>query len=369
MKIKIITCHDVYNYGASLQAYALQTYLITEGHDVEIIDYKPDYMRVHYKFWYVPRSSRYYTLTKKNVLFRFLLCCYFAPKRFATYGRKRKFDSFTRQYLHLTRRYNSYQELVSDPPASDVYIAGSDQIWNCALPNGKDPAYFLQFGGKDVRRISYAASFAIADIPAECQLMMKDWLDGFSAISVREATGLTILDTMHLKGVNVLDPVFLLSREQWSLFAKRKYQQYGKYILVYDLALGDKQLRDEAIRLSSLWDIKLLAVGGLQKCSYADVNVLNAGVDDFVGLIRDACFVISDSFHATAFSLIFHRPFSVFYKRNNGSRIVDILHYLHLEKCLNQTTSSSDIDWNMVDARLGVMVQESKNFLSANLRR
>ena len=150
MRIKTITCHDVYNYGAALQAYALQTFLLNQGHDVEIIDYKPDYQCIHYKFWHVPKNSRYYTRAMKSNVLRFLLCCYFAPKRFSTWGRKLRFDAFKKQCLHCTHRYKSYQELVASPPDGDIYMAGSDPIWNSVLPTGQDPSFCVQCGPGDV---------------------------------------------------------------------------------------------------------------------------------------------------------------------------------------------------------------------------
>ncbi|MBO8432153.1 MAG: polysaccharide pyruvyl transferase family protein [Bacteroidetes bacterium] len=368
MKIKIITCHDVYNYGASLQAYALQTYLIAEGYDVEIIDYKPDYMRVHYKFWYVPRGSRYYTLAKKNIFFRFLLCCYFAPKRFATYGRKRKFDTFTRQYLHLTRRYNSYQELVSDPPAADVYIAGSDQIWNCALPNGKDPAYFLQFGDEDVRRISYAASFAIPEVPKEYHSQIQTWLSGFSAISVRELTGVSILKGLGFCGTSVLDPVFLLPVDTWlSFISRKKNMGQAKYVLVYDLSLSDSRLQAESHRLAAQHGLQIVSIDAARKCPYAQKNLKDADPFDFVRCIYDAEFVVTDSFHATALSLIFNKKFSVFYGQKNISRLQDILHYLGVGDQLNSKNPVYEIDWGKVNSKLSEFRLHSMDFLTKNL--
>ena len=94
MKIKTITCHDVYNYGASLQAYALQTYLTSIGHDVEIIDYLPDYISGRYKFFNILPNSRLYKYAIKNKLFYFLCCLYQVKRKYSTYGRKKVFDSF-----------------------------------------------------------------------------------------------------------------------------------------------------------------------------------------------------------------------------------------------------------------------------------
>ena len=367
MKIKTITCHDVYNYGASLQAYALQQYLLSLGHDVEIIDYKPDYLRVHYNFWYVPENSHYYRKAKKSRLFRFLVCCYFAPTRFATYGRKLQFDAFTRKCLHLTKIYLSYQDLIDNPPAADLYIAGSDQIWNCKLPNGKDPAFFLQFGDRGIKKISYAASFAIPQIPESQKMIMHDWLKSLDAISVREKTGLNILESFNIRGAVVLDPVFLLTKEEWYSFIQSGRIMKSRYILVYDLYPDDEHILHEARRLAVKYDLRIIAVDALSKCRYADKSISNAGPKEFVNLIANAEYVITNSFHATAFSLIFNRKFSVYYKYSNISRISDILSGVGLETQLNADSPNYNIDWDKVNVRLAEMKNESYKFIASNL--
>ena len=368
MNIKTITCHDVYNYGASLQAYALQEYLISKGHDVEIIDYKPDYMRVHYDFWYVPNNSHYYKIAMKSRIIRFMLCCYFAPRRFATYGRKKTFDKFTKKFLRLTRRYNSYEELVANPPAADAYVAGSDQIWNSNLPNGKDPGYFLQFGDEKIKRFAYAASFGIPEIEASHRSTMSKWLKSFDAVSVREKTALDILETLDSEGVNVVDPVFLLNKEQWNKFAGEESYIKEKYILVYDLTLNNEELKVEAQRLSKQYNYRIVAVNGLCKCPYAQMNIANAGPQVFVNLIKNAELVLSNSFHATSFSIIFNRPFVTYYKNKNISRMVDLLDNVDLRSSLNATEPKYEYNWEEVNSKLAKMCAFSYNFIKNNIK-
>lgn len=367
MRIKTITCHDVYNYGAALQAYALQQYLISQGHDVEIIDYKPDYMRVHYKFWHVPQNSHYYNRAMKSNILRFMLCCYFAPKRFSTYGRKLKFDAFKKKCLRCTACYGSHRQLVVEPPVADAYVAGSDQIWNCALPNGKDASYFLQFGDDRTKRISYAASFAISHIPDEFKPQMSKWLSRFDAISVREHTGLSVLESLGTSGTEVVDPVFLLSCEQWIEFAGRERLIKNNYLLVYDLYMNDERLHLEAERLSMQFQLKIVSVDGNLKCTYAQKNISNAGPQEFVNLIANAEYVITNSFHAISFSVIFNRPFAVFYKYTNISRIADVLNHVNLIHFLNVDTPCYEYNWDEVNDRLLQMRIHSCQFLSSNL--
>lgn len=369
MRIKTITCHDVYNYGAALQAYALQQYLLSKGHEVEIIDYKPDYLSLQYKFWNVPKSSHYYDRAMKSNLFRFLLCCYFAPKRYATFGRKRKFDNFKKNNLRCTKRYENYQQLVNCPPQADAYIAGSDQIWNCALPNGKDPSFFLQFGSEKVCRISYAASFSIPEIIDEYIKQIKEWLNSFYAISVRERTGVDILNKLGVDGIEVVDPVFLLSRDDWSVFSGPKKMVDKKYILVYDLYLNDNRLRTEAERLSAEHELAIVSVDAYFKCPYAHKNISSAGPKEFVNLIENADYVITNSFHATAFSVIFNKPFSVYYKYSNISRMADFLQNLEMSYCLNAINPQYNYNWEMINNRLRDMCEHSFCFLSKNLCR
>lgn len=368
MKIKTITCHDVYNYGASLQAYALQYFLMSLGHDVEIIDYKPDYMRNHYKFWYVPKSSRFYEKANKSVLFKFLLCCYFAPMRFSTYGRKNKFDLFRKEFLHLTRRYNIYNELQNYPPDADVYIAGSDQIWNSSLSNGKDPSFFLQFGDKKVKRIAYAASFGIPEIEEKHKAMNRKWLETFDAIAVRESTGVGILKSLGIDGVEVLDPVYLLTKSEWEYLAGEKRIYNNRYLLIYDLCLNDDRLYIEAKKISEKYNLKIISVDGTAKCPYADKNISDAGPREFLNLIKNAEFVITNSFHATSFSIIFHIPFAVFYKYNNISRMHDLLVQLGLINCLNSKENKYTYDWAEIDLLLQSKIFHSKRFLMDNLK-
>ena len=367
MNIKTITCHDVYNYGASLQAYALQEYLISQGHNVEIIDYKPDYMRVHYNFWHVPENSHYYKLAMKSNIIRFLLCCYFAPHRFATYGRKKSFDRFNREFLHFTRRYNSYEELAADAPVADAYVAGSDQIWNSNLPNGKDPGYFLQFGNETTRRISYAASFGIPQVAEEHRIQMNKWMQKFDAISVSEKTALGILKTIGVEGVEVVDPVYLLTKQQWSKFAGEEKMFPQKYILVYDIDLDNDDIRIEAERLSKLHGYKIVAVCALGKNPYAQINIKDAGPQEFVNLIKNAEFVISNSFHATSFSVIFNRPFATFYKKKNVSRMADLLNNTGLEHCLNPVSPDYKFQWDEVNDKLLKMCNNSFNYIKNNI--
>lgn len=139
-----------------MQAYALQTYLKSLGHDVKIIDYKPDYLSQHYRLDVVANPKYDKPLLKQAYLLAKL------PGRLRMLPRKEAFDRFTAAHLDLTARYASNEELKANPPEADVFFAGSDQIWNPLFPNGKDPAFYLDFVQRGTRA-AYAASFSVDD--------------------------------------------------------------------------------------------------------------------------------------------------------------------------------------------------------------
>ena len=232
MKIKTITCHHVYNYGASLQAYALQHYLESLGHDVEIIDFNPWFHRARYNpFWIHPNA---YGISAKIIKMLPIMKYIVAPLQafrkgmFKTWGRKKAFDKFEKQYYNLTNyKYLSSDDLKRNPPVANIYVAGSDQIWNTYYENGKEPAYYLDFGDKKTKRISYAASLATSSIKDGYESFVKDELNKFNAISVREFTGAQVLNQLGLENISVvLDPVFLLDGKDWEKLSMNA-KKYG----------------------------------------------------------------------------------------------------------------------------------------------
>lgn len=368
MKIKTITCHDVYNYGASLQAYALQQYLISKGHSVEIIDYKPDYICRKYNFWHVYASNKLARICIRNFILRFIYCLIYAPVRYRTWQRIFAFNSFTKKNLRLTRRYKNLEELKIFPPEADCYIAGSDQIWNTNLPNGRDNAFFLDFGSENTKRISYAASFGVREIEdvERISLLLKK----FDAVSVRELSGLDILSKLNVPGSQVLDPVYLLDKSQWiTLMKASKVVEKEPYVLVYDIFRKDPRMKEYSVECSKKMNLKLVAVNDSQILPYAK-NIKTAGPVEFIALIKNAKYLISNSFHATSFALIFHVPFIVLFNGNNSSRMEDLLKSVGLSRCFNPSKICIDeieYDWVSIDDKLKKLRLSSDEFLRSAL--
>lgn len=366
MKIKTITCHDVYNSGASLQAFALQHYLESRGHDVQIIDYKPNYLSNHFNLWAI--NPKYNKPLLREAYWMAKL-----PNRIKARARKKPFDQFTHRYLHLTRRYSSVEELQQDPPEADVYIAGSDQIWNTTLNNGTDAAFYLDFGS--ARKISYAASFATPALREGTENFVKHKLKNFNAISVRENSGIGLLKSLGYTGGQVADPVFLLGKKGWDELLNNNQldsqpELKEPYVLIYNFE-PKGPISIVADRLARLIKCKIYSVGPYAM-PYAQKNFVNNGPLDFVALIKGAQCVVSNSFHATAFALIYSRDTFVVNRQDGlNQRMKDLLEDYGLgDRLISPTASDAQliehIDYCKVNPILEKSIANSKDWLDKN---
>ena len=374
MTIKTITCHDVYNYGASLQAFALLHYLETEGHNVEIIDYKPEYIDFPYKISsFVHPGSPVKKYTDWCVVVRLL----YSIKRFLWYlpswKRKKAFDRFTKQYLKLTKKYTNNEDLINNTPEADVYIVGSDQVWNSVtMLNGTDPAFYLQFVPEAKKKISYAASFGATSISELHRSDILKWLSKLDAISVREKAGVDILKRLGLNGTHVCDPVFLLNEKDWRTSLVIPPQRDG-YVLIYNLTTINEQLVKDAQITAKLLGVKLISVSPMS-IREADENLSNVGPDVFVSLIFNASYVFTNSFHATAFSIISHRQFCTYnyHSASNSSRMYSVLSEMGLLERFNVTdieqVLNSPIDYEKRAVAIEQSVNNGREWLLNNIK-
>ena len=360
MKISTITCHDVYNYGASLQAYALMHYLESLGHQVEIIDYKPSYLSGHYQL-----TAAESPLVGNSRIRAILYILAKLPGRLLSRRRKWAFDRFRESQLKLTAtRYSSFAELRDDPPHADCFIAGSDQIWNTLRPNGKDPAFYLMFAPTGTIRASYAASIATDVVEESDQSLMQEGVSALDHASVRESTAVQMLEGMGIGNTtHVLDPVFLVSKETWRDIGSRHHGQ--GYVLVYDFDASDEVERI-ATELAAKRGLQIYSVSQ-GKYAYAHRKFPHAGPADFVSLIRDAQVVVTNSYHAIVFSLIFGVDFYTAGRAENiNSRMSDLLAQFQLDMhALVDMREHGTRIREKLDARLLI----SKEFLSGVLAR
>ncbi|UNP74895.1 polysaccharide pyruvyl transferase family protein [Bacillus nitratireducens] len=362
MKICTITCHDVYNHGASLQAYGLMKYLTNCAHEVEIIDYKPNYLDNHYNLLSIDSPK-----WRKNIITKAMYLALRVPTKIPGLKRKKAFDKFTRKYLKITKgRYASNDELKNNIPYADAYICGSDQIWNTLHRNGKDPAFYLDFVPAEKIKASYAASFAVDIILDEDRSMIKERVGKLDSVSVREKSGVEILNKLQIeKVVNVVDPVFLLDKFEWNNMITREFEE--NYILIYDFD-NSHIIKKMAIEIAKERGYRIYTINP-GKYKYADKCFNYDGPEIFVSLVKNAKVVISNSFHAAVFSIIYERDFIIVNRKEAiNARMRDLLDDLgfkerlvtesyNLEKLLNQ------IDYREAKIILDEKIKESKIFL------
>lgn len=289
------------NYGAVLQCYALQRYLRNHTTDnVEVIDFTTA-EHIHSLKLFGRKSSN----SLKNIILNILvLRHYFALKR-----RQKRTAKFKRDNIIFTSRYTDMQGILDNPPQENVYVTGSDQVFN--LNSSFVDVYYLNFDKGNARKVAYAPSFGVAEFDIEYRKRVPGYIEGFDALSCREQSGSDFLSELTGCPVPVVvDPTLLLTAEEWTKVAVKP--KYSDYILIYDLN-GKDNLVVIAKKIQKLTKKKIVCITGNERNRYdVDKTVFDAGPSEFIGWFANANYVVTDSFHGTSFSIIFKKPFSTY---------------------------------------------------------
>ena len=330
-KVGIITIQKPpENYGASLQAYALWRYVDNLGFDCEIIDL----LRPWHPLYKLTSKDASYKKSIKQRLIRLLVGKKLGYKMLNS-SRYREFDRFN-SICKYSKCYRSIDELYKDVPLYDYYISGSDQIWNPNMNIENEP-YFLTFAPLGAQKISYASSFAIQSLPEDISMKFGGWLKSYHSISVREETGVKIINNMKI-GKNaevVLDPTFLLTKNDWiELF--EGIGDKKNYIFVYLLHSNDYIYKyiGEISRKMGL-KVYLVISDTSAQVPNSFETLMDIGPIHWIEYIKNAQFVITDSFHCTVFSLLFERRFqTIISNKMVSSRLQNLLLKLGASDCL-----------------------------------
>lgn len=341
-KVGIITIVNVNNYGAELQAFATFRKLQLMGYNAEIINY------LYYKDWRYIDSKMSRSFNSMSIKGKII---YFAKYRVASFvlnkilplickdvkQRIANFNSFHQHNTRFSKLYKSMKDLYTDTPIYDVYMVGSDQVWNPNASSSIEP-YFLTFAPHSALTVSYASSFGVSKIENNSIAnRIKLGLSSIKTISVRESSGVNLVKELTGRTAQlVCDPTLLLNKSEWTMFMKPVSNMPQRYVLIYQLSESDAIVK-LATRIGKQEQIPVYRIckrAFKVKKDKGVVNILNAGPSEFLSLITNASFIITNSFHGTAFSINFDVPFYIVVsaKKKNNNRMESLLDYVGLGK-------------------------------------
>ncbi|MEH7214280.1 polysaccharide pyruvyl transferase family protein [Priestia megaterium] len=364
MKAGILTFHFAYNYGAVLQAYALQKTLEEYEVDVSVIDYRVK--AIENKNKQVRQDKNFLSNFKEVVSNRFHNS-YLNKKH-------KKFDAFLDNYLNVTdRTYRNYKDIVSLD--LDAYVFGSDQIWNPNITGGFDQAYFGGFlpDESNAKRLSYAASIGLSTLTSQQSTDFKRLIDNLDYISLRESQATELVSNLTNKPVStVLDPTFLLQEEQWNdIIINPSINK--KYLLIYSLEENLDMIKS-AYNIANKYNLEVIEIKPRKKFRDAKHRIIvESGPREMLGWLKNADIVFTNSFHGTTFSLIFNKNFFVFPHSKVPSRMISLLELLKVEERLvrdsNDIENVNDIDYESTKKSLNYHINESKAYLKQALNK
>ncbi len=350
MKVGILTFHRAINYGAVLQAYALNKKINYMGADCEIVDYRnPHIENMYHKLKFKGSLRRKVSLVVNYRNIR---------KKTA------KFSAFVEKNINKSPIYKTISKLKENEYRYDMFISGSDQVWNPDCTEF-DKAFFLDFTFSP-KKASYAASFGTAMVSDKYENEVANLISDFTYIGVREKQGAEYIKKITDKNVEVvLDPTFLLNKEEWEQIAKPSKYEKKKYVLIYML-MASKTLVDFARKVAKEKGCELISIGNGRNKDITYAN--DIGPDEFLSLIKNAEAVVTNSFHGTAFSINFGKEFYVELhnvKNARNSRMEDVLKLFELENRLicDGNCRAYDIDFEKTKKILEEEREKSVKYL------
>ena len=353
--IGIITILKTNNYGAELQAYATQAILNKLGYDAVIIDYL-FYKNPGHKRTKVSKPSFNLGLKKrlKEKFYPIIAKLKATPNTYACKNREENFTEFHLKNTRMSPTYRSMDELYATKNDYDVYMVGSDQVWNPGIYSSILP-YMLTFAPVGKKRVAYASSFGVSAIPHDCQWLYKKYLKEFSSIGVREKNAVEMVKELCGKDATwVLDPTLLLDKEDWSKVASNAHCEKKNYILLYELTPCPYilELAKYFRKRKGMDIIRICKTAAVEDKDSSIENIIDAGPAEFVRLFANAGMVITNSFHGTAFSINFGKEFYTITpaRKHNNSRQRSILELFKLQdRLIAEDTPLENISMGAID--------------------
>lgn len=363
MKLGILTFPNSKSYGAVLQMFALYKACVEMGYDTQIINYHNLWMKKEKHLVSQPGQKKAVFWAKKKL------------NEMMHLPMKIGFSRFENQMVKFpTRAFSNKEQLRQIASNYGAVVCGSDQVWNPDITNF-DLSYFLDFCGPETARISYAPSFGVECLSEAFGEQVRAELEKFQDISVREASGRQIVrDLMGRDATLVIDPTFLLDAQQWRAYEEVQPQVKGDYILYYTIRSSDT-LWKHCLELAKKTNMKILRVGGNVVTKYLKQTdgveyICDASPAQWLYLVRNARYVLTNSFHGTAFSVNYQKDFYVEFSSPTNTRLSNIVNLLGLqERVLREDLDivPSSVDYSKTEEVLPLMKKTSGAFLAQAL--
>lgn len=362
MRIGIITIHWGINYGSVLQTYALAHKIEKKmpQSTVEVINYIPRVYSVKRRYFFTnqyrwPRNWLYYVATLPGKL-----------------RNQHIFNSFLNHYVPLSSPLYTENEVKKKFSDLDICITGSDQVWNSNYNEGFDPMYYLMFTSSSTKKISYAASCGKNNFDEDEFERAIQALENFDGVSVRETNFEKVL-SKFIKCDVVLDPIFLLNHEEWKGISKHVSKLPDHYVLIFWIGPVPDEIKRFATKLAKEIGIKIVSLQFGHIWTYYKNKpikiILNREPREFLWLIDNADYIVTNSFHGTAFSIHFRKQFYAF-KPAYSIRIESLLNIFNLESRLvkSETRETEYIDYANVEIIKKSWIEKSEKFLFSHLQ-
>ena len=349
MKISIITVLNTVNYGSALQTLATQKFFERLGLEVEFVDY-----------WRKDQTKsariRRIILEKKKTLKQWIK----KPIRdlfeiHAINESEKVFRKFILDKINLSDRiYHTFDELIKECPNADIYATGSDQMWNSGWNQGIEKSFFLEYAPEEKKRIAFATSIGKTKFEETEANEIIPLIKKYDLITLREQSAVELLNNYEVEGTLVLDPTLTLNKEEWfEIIPKNKREK--PYLLVYHLHLthDDADFTKAIKRIAERKGLEIVRISYSHSDRKIGEKVVLPEVFEFLSLIRGAEFIVTDSFHGTAFSINFNKQFAVIYPEHFSTRMDNILQLTGLKERRYRDSDSVE-KWDSVILYEGV---------------
>lgn len=357
MKIGIVTFHNVYNYGGMLQAYALCQFINQKYSNCYCIDYQQEALTRKYRhqLWDPEKPS------VQNVKH---FITYYILRR--NYKKEQKFNAFLKHYIPLTSAVHHIGEFRAVSASFDILVSGSDQLWNPQFTGGQlDPVYFLDTNHSP-RKFAYASSAGARDFNALELEQLKQYLDSYQAVAVREEYLRQQLNPIKQDVQVVLDPTLLLSKNDWLSIREPVSGLPQEFILLYTfdndsktIAIAHRIARELSLPIVSLFKVKTKLP--------IQYTLADLGPAEFLDVLDKCRFVVSNSFHGTAFAINFQKDFYSVYKPSNPHRVLNLVKKLSLEnRVINSIQDLPQVSKWGIDYSIPMAALEKERTLADN---